>query len=72
MRATTHIRQLGIGVLLIGISIAHGQAPHGETAITCTNAASGATWQIRVDYDRGTVDANPATVSDATIKWHDA
>ncbi|HEY4920845.1 MAG TPA: hypothetical protein VII40_12135 [Xanthobacteraceae bacterium] len=72
MRAMAHVRQLGIGALLVGITIAHAQAPRGATAITCTNPASGATWQIRVDYDRGTVDANPATVGDATIKWHDA
>jgi hypothetical protein len=41
-------------------------------AITCTNPASGATWQINIDYDRGTVDSNPARVSDAEISWHDA
>jgi hypothetical protein len=72
MRMKAHVRQLGIGALLVGISVAHAEAPHGETAVMCTNPASGATWQIRVDYDRGTVDANPATVGDATIKWHDA
>ena len=42
------------------------------TAITCTNPASGASWQISIDYDRGTVDSNPARISDATISWHDA
>ena len=47
-------------------------AQPGETAITCTNPASGATWQISIDYDRGTVDSNPARISDAKISWHDA
>lgn len=40
--------------------------------ITCTNPASGATWQISIDYDRATVDANPASISDAEISWRDA
>ncbi len=40
--------------------------------ITCTNPASGASWQIKIDYDRGTVDSNPARISDAEISWHDA
>lgn len=48
------------------------EAQSGETAITCTNPASGATWQIRIDYSKVTVDANPAHISDAKISWHDA
>jgi hypothetical protein len=47
-------------------------AQHGEAAMTCTNPASGANWQIRIDYDKGTVDANPARIGDAQITWHDA
>lgn len=41
-------------------------------AVACTNPYSGTTWQIRIDYDRSTVDANPARIGDATISWHDA
>jgi len=48
------------------------QAQRGEAAITCTNPASGATWQITIDYDRSTVDANPARISDGEISWRDA
>jgi hypothetical protein len=44
----------------------------GETAISCSNVSSGASWQIKVDYDHSTVDSNPAHVSDAEISWHDA
>jgi hypothetical protein len=44
----------------------------GERAITCINPASGTTWQIKVDYERRTVDANAATISDAKISWHDS
>ena len=47
-------------------------APAARARVTCTNPASGATWQISIDYDRATVDANPARVSDAEISWHDA
>ena len=46
-------------------------APLGATAVTCTNNASGASWQIKIDYDKGTVDSYPARISDAKISWHD-
>jgi hypothetical protein len=49
-----------------------GQPQPRAPVITCTNPASGATWQISIDYDRATVDAYPARVSDAEISWHDA
>jgi len=64
---------VGIGALAVGISAAAigGEAPHGETAITCTNVSSGANWQIKIDYEKGTVDSNPARISDAEISWHD-
>jgi len=57
---------LGLGSAVPLIS-AHAQ--HGETAITCTNPYSGASWQIKIDYDRSTVDANPARIADDTIAW---
>jgi hypothetical protein len=65
---------VGIGVLAacVAAPAVSGEAPHGETAVTCTNVSSGANWQIRIDYDKGTVDSNPARVSDAQISWHDA
>jgi hypothetical protein len=40
--------------------------------LTCTNPASGATWQISIDYGRATVDTNPAQFGDGEISWHDA
>jgi hypothetical protein len=49
-----------------------GQSQPRAPAITCTNPASGATWQISIDFDRATVDANPARVSDDEISWRDA
>ena len=61
-----------IAALAVGMAgPAMSGEPHGETAITCTNPASGATWQIRIDYDRSTVDSYPAHISDAEISWRD-
>ena len=70
----TRLLAAGIGALAVGIAVPaiKGEAQRGETAITCTNPASGASWQIRIDYDRSTVDSNPARISDAKISWHDA
>jgi len=51
---------------------AGGTARHGESAIMCSNPASGVTWQVRIDYDKSTVDSNPARISDTQISWHDA
>ena len=47
-------------------------ASAAETAVTCTNPASGAQWQIRIDYARSTVDSYPASITEAKISWHDA
>jgi hypothetical protein len=57
---------------LVAAPVAGANAQKGETAISCTNPYSGATWQIRIDYDRSTVDSNPARISEATISWRDA
>ena len=45
---------------------------HDGIIMTCTNSASGASWQIRIDYGTGTVDSNPARISAGKIAWHDA
>jgi hypothetical protein len=42
-----------------------------DSAITCTNPASGAHWQIRIDYERSTVDSYPARITEGKISWHD-
>ena len=62
---------LALSAALTGACVAEA-AKAGATAVTCTNPASGASWQIIVDYDRATVDSNPATVSEAQIWWRDA
>ncbi len=73
MRILTRSLAAGIGALAIGFSVlAPGVEAQHETAITCTNPVSGATWQIRIDYERKTVDSYPATISDSKISWADA
>jgi hypothetical protein len=66
----------GIGVWIAGMAVLAGAgadaAQLGERTISCTNPASGATWRIRIDYARSTVDSNPARISDTKISWHDA
>jgi hypothetical protein len=44
---------------------------HGQTTIACSNPASGATWQIAIDFDRRTVDGYAASIDDSTIAWRD-
>jgi hypothetical protein len=68
---------LATGLLTAGLAVglaqfAFADDPRGEVAVTCTNPVSGTSWQIRVDYDKRTVDANPARVSDSAIWWRDA
>jgi hypothetical protein len=57
---------------VIALPVGAAGAEAGATAITCTNPASGTTWQIRIDYRKSTVDSYPARITDATISWHDA
>jgi hypothetical protein len=56
----------------IAVPAMNAQAQHGESAIVCTNPVSGASWEIKVDYDRRTVDSNPARISDTEISWQGA
>jgi hypothetical protein len=58
--------------LAIAFSATAGAIPTGEKAITCTNPASGANWQIKVDYDHNTVDSHPALISSTQISWQTA
>jgi hypothetical protein len=63
---------VAIAALTTCLAAAPGDVQPRTAALTCTNPASGTTWQISIDYDRATVDANPASVSDAQISWRDA
>jgi hypothetical protein len=70
------IRSAAAGIALatgmFGFGAAAVAATPSESAITCTKPASGTTWQIKVDYEHNTVDANAADISDSKISWHDA
>lgn len=50
---------------------ARDTARAGEVGVACTNPVSGASWRIAIDYDRKTVDSNPARVSETEISWRD-
>lgn len=69
-------RPLAVVIAASAVSVAapaiSAEAQHGQAAITCTNPYSGTSWQIRIDYDGSTVDANPASISDSEISWRDA
>ncbi len=63
----------GIAGLAMGLAapMANADALQSVIAITCTNPASGTSWQIMVDYGKATVDSNPAKITRAEISWFD-
>ena len=64
-------RVLAAGIIgLAGLAVP-GYAQESETAITCTNPVSGTAWQVRIDYGKATVDANPARITQSAISWFD-
>ena len=64
---------IGICLLMFATAVAaySAEMQRGAAPITCSNLASGASWQIKIDYDKGSVDSYPARISDAQISWHD-
>ena len=42
-----------------------------ESVLNCTNLASGVGWQIKINFQARTVDANPARITGTTISWLD-
>jgi hypothetical protein len=71
-RIPTRLTLVGGVLAAIMIGSSSGETPQSVAATTCTNIASGANWQIKIDYDKATVDSNPARISDAQISWKDA
>lgn len=75
-RSLVPSRPLVLGICMLAAGMALGaedaKAQPGQTALTCTNPSSGTSWQIKIDYDKSTVDSIPAQISDAKISWHDA
>jgi len=72
MLAARPVAALVAMVVALAGSAPESGAQAAESLITCTNPASGAQWQIRIDYARSTVDSNPARIGDGNISWHDA
>ena len=69
-------RPLAVALTCLGWAIfwadeGRGVAHATESAVTCTNPASGSQWQILIDYARSTVDSYPASITEAKISWHD-
>ncbi len=56
----------------LAVGAPHSGASQPGAIVTCTNLASGFTWQIRVDFQGKTVDSNPARISSTEVSWHDA
>jgi hypothetical protein len=54
---------------MIAAAAGSDDAHRGTRAITCTNLSSGASWQVTIDYDKGTVDSHPASIDGVQIKW---
>jgi len=71
LRCRPLMTAIGALAVTLIVSVIYAKAQAGEAAITCTNPVSGASWQIRIDYSRSTVDSNPARISGAEISWHD-
>ena len=61
-----------LGWTALSVSGVDNAADAAESAVTCTNPASGAHWQIRIDYEASTVDSYPARITEAKISWRDA
>jgi hypothetical protein len=49
-----------------------GAAEAEPVSVTCTNPFSGASWQIKIDYDLETVDSNLAHIDEVKISWRDS
>jgi hypothetical protein len=64
--------QRAAAVAALAAAIAPCSADAGGVPVTCTNPFSGASWQIAIDYDLKTVDANPARIDETEISWRDA
>jgi hypothetical protein len=63
----------GLAAIAVSMAVSPCLGAAADSAtLTCTNIASGASWQIRIDYDKGTVDSYPARIGSAEISWHDA
>jgi len=66
-RTLSSVVAAAISTAACGGDSAHAAA----TTFRCTNPKSGTTWEVKVDYDRGTADSFPAEITGSQIAWHD-
>jgi len=75
-RASVWVGPLAAATLVLASGAAQatadGAAPRRVAEAVCVNPFSGASWRITIDYDRATVDSNPARISATEISWRDA
>lgn len=63
---------VSVAVLMCFLAASGWAQPRPPASIvTCVNPSSGTTWEINIDYNRATVDDNPASISEAEISWRD-
>ncbi len=73
-RASAWVSPLAAATLVLasGAALATGDGAARRVAeAVCVNPFSGASWRITIDYDRATVDSNPARIDAAEISWRD-
>lgn len=63
--------KLALVLLSLSAAAIARAAPAAPAVFRCTNTASGASWDIKVDFARHFVDAFPAEISERWISWHD-
>ncbi|HUO43339.1 MAG TPA: hypothetical protein VMT94_00315 [Burkholderiales bacterium] len=56
------------GAMLSGYS---SKADASPQILRCTNTTSGVSWDVKIDYQNGTVDGFPAVIANDNIKWND-
>ena len=63
-----------IALVVLALGTPAGSDPAGAAPATlrCTNPFSGAMRDIAIDHLQRTADSFPATITEKTIKWHDA
>jgi hypothetical protein len=67
------MRKLAFVLLSLSAATIARAAPAAPEAAVfrCTNTASGASWDLKVDFVRNFVDAFPAEISKRWISWQD-
>src|ERR1700733_6186538 len=56
----------------VALSAFHGAARAGEVPVPPPHSGRGRSWRIAINYEKRTVDSNPARISDTEILWRDA